>query len=82
LILVFRYVVAERMAVIILSALVAHIVWRWMLDRGAVLAKFPPPTLDAAFLASLTCGGMAVLVLVALLWGASGTVRRLQGKEG
>jgi HupE/UreJ protein len=78
----FRYVVAERMGVIILSALVAHTGWHWMLDRGAVLTKFPPPTLDAAFLASLMRGGMAVLILVALLWGVSGAVRRLQGKEG
>ncbi len=80
--LVFRYVVAERVGVIILSALVAHTGWHWMLDRGAVLAKFPPPTLDAAFLASLMRGAMAVLILVALLWGVSGAVRRLQGKEG
>lgn len=80
--LVFRYVVAERMGVIILSALVAHTGWHWMLDRGAVLAKFPPPALDAAFLASLMRGAMAMLMLVALLWGASGAVRRLQGKEG
>jgi hypothetical protein len=80
--LLFRYVVAERMGVIILSALVAHTGWHWMLDRGAVLAKFPPPALDAAFVASLMRGGMAVLILVALLWGVSGAVRRLQGKEG
>jgi hypothetical protein len=80
--LLFRYVVAERMGVIILSALVAHTGWHWMLDRGAVLAKYPPPTLDAAFVASLMRGGMAALILVALLWGVSGAVRRLQGKEG
>jgi hypothetical protein len=80
--LVFRYVVAERMGVIILSALVAHTGWHWMLDRGAVLAKFPPPALDAAFIASLMRGGMTVLIMVALLWGVSGAVRRLQGKEG
>jgi hypothetical protein len=80
--LLFRYVVAERMGVIILSAFVAHTGWHWMLDRGAVLAKFPPPSLDAAFLASLMRGGMVVLIMVALLWGVSGAVRRLQGKEG
>src|SRR5579871_1843920 len=78
---VFRYIVAERMGVIILSALVAHTGWHWMLDRGAVLAKFPPPTLDAVFMASLMRGTMAVLILVALLWLMSGAVRRLQGKE-
>ena len=54
-----------------------------MLDRGAVLAKFPFPTLDAAFLASLMRGLMAVLILTALVWLASGVVRRfMQGKDG
>jgi len=81
--LLFRYVVAERIGVIILSALVAHTGWHWMLDRGAVLAKFPFPTLDAAFLASLMRGAMAVLILAALVWLASGFVRRfMQGKQG
>jgi hypothetical protein len=81
--LLFRYVVAERIGVIILSALVAHTGWHWMLDRGAVLAKFPFPTLDAAFFASLMRGAMAVLILAALVWLASGVVRRfMQGKEG
>ena len=38
--LVFRYVVAERMGTIILSAFVAHTAWHWMLDRGAVLRLY------------------------------------------
>lgn len=81
--LLFRYVVAERMGVIILSALVAHTGWHWMLDRGELLAKFPFPTLDAAFFASLMRGAMAVLILIALLWLLSGFVRRfMQAKDG
>ena len=36
----FRYVVAERMGTIILSALVAHTAWHWMMDRWAVLRQF------------------------------------------
>ena len=81
--LLFRYVVAERTGIIILSALVAHTGWHWMLDRGAVLAKFPFPTLDAAFLASLMRGLMAVLILTALVWLANGFVRRfMRGKDG
>src|SRR5712675_1022203 len=81
--LLFKYVVDERIGVIILSALVAHTGWHWMLDRGAVLAKFPFPTLDAAFFASLMRGAMAVLILAALVWLASGFVRRfMQGKDG
>jgi len=79
----FKYVVAERIGVIILSALVAHTGWHWMLDRGAVLAKFPFPTFDAAFFASLMRGLMAMLILTALVWLASGFMRRFMlGKDG
>jgi hypothetical protein len=38
--LLFRYVVAERVGTIILSALVAHTGWHWMLERFEVLRKF------------------------------------------
>jgi hypothetical protein len=41
--LLFRYVVAERMGTIILSAIVAHTGWHWMLERIAVLQRFPWP---------------------------------------
>jgi hypothetical protein len=36
----FRFVVAERMGTIILSALVAHTAWHWMLDRADRLRQF------------------------------------------
>ena len=39
--LLFRYVVAERIGAIILSALVAHTAWHWMIDRGSALLEFP-----------------------------------------
>src|SRR2546421_12943546 len=53
LLLLFRYAVAERMGTIILSAIVAHTAWHWMLDRGSVLQQFSFewPALDAALLA-------------------------------
>jgi hypothetical protein len=74
--LLFRYVVAERMGVIILSALVAHTGWHWMLDRGEQLSKYSFPKLDAAFFASLMRGMMAALILAAIVWLVSGLVRR------
>jgi hypothetical protein len=80
--LLFRYVIDERMGVIILSVLVAHTGWHWMIDRGEELAKFPRPALDAAFFVGLMRFAMAGLILVALVWLASGFVRRfLQGKD-
>lgn len=74
--LLFRHVVDERIGGIILSALVAHTAWHWMLERGGELAKFPWPKLDALFLAGLMRGFMAVLVLGAAVWLVSGSVRR------
>jgi HupE / UreJ protein len=74
--LLFSYVIADWLGIIILSALVAHTGWHWMLERGGELAKFPFPTLDAAFLASAMRGGIAVLILVAAMWLANGWLKR------
>ncbi len=74
--LLFRHVVDERTGAIILSALVAHTAWHWMTDRGAEVAKFPLPKLDALFVASLMRGLIAVLILGGVVWLARGFVRR------
>jgi HupE / UreJ protein len=76
--LLFR-AVPERLGVIILSALVTHTAWHWMLERWEALAKFPLPRLDAAFFLTLMRGALAALVLTALVWLASGLVRRVSG---
>jgi hypothetical protein len=66
----FRYAVAERMGTIILSALVAHTGWHWMLDRGSRLAqfRFVWPVLTAAMLAAAMHWLMAMLIVAALMW--------------
>jgi hypothetical protein len=66
----FKFVVAERMGTIIASALVAHIAWHWMIDRGTVLSKFhfQWPVFDAAFFASLMLWLMAIVALAGLVW--------------
>ncbi len=74
--LFFRRLADERTGVIVLSALVAHTAWHWMMERGALLAKFPTPRFDAVFLASLMRGGMALLALGALVWAANGLIGR------
>src|SRR5262249_31116042 len=51
------------MGIIILSALIAHVAWHWMIERGERLAKFPFPKIDAAFLASAMRGLMAMLIV-------------------
>jgi len=61
----FRYVVAERMGTIILSAIVAHTAWHWMTDRYAVLQQFPWPQVTAADAASAIRWVMVLIVLAA-----------------
>ena len=61
---------------IILSALIAHTAWHWMIERGEQLAKFPFPRIDAAFLASAMRGLMAVLVLALGVLFANSWLRR------
>ena len=75
----FRQAAAEKIGVIILSALVAHTAWHWMTERGAQLAKFPFPVLDAAFAASLMRGAMALIILAAIVWAAQGLINRWIG---
>ena len=72
----FKHAVAERIGIIVLSALVAHTAWHWMMERAAILAKFPAPHFDAAFIASLMRGAMALLILGAIVWVASGLITR------
>jgi hypothetical protein len=48
--LLFRHV-PERVGIIVVSALIAHTAWHWMMDRGEQLARFPRPAFDAAFFA-------------------------------
>jgi uncharacterized membrane-anchored protein YitT (DUF2179 family) len=66
----FRFVVAERMGTIILSALVAHTGWHWMLDRGEKLSqfRFEWPALTAALLASVLRWLMVIVLLAGLYW--------------
>ena len=77
--LLFRYAVAERMGAIILSAIVAHTGWHWMLDRGHVLAqfRFEWPALTAALLAGAARWLMAILLLGGVMWFLQKTFQRL-----
>ncbi len=61
--ILFRYVVAERIGTILLSAIVAHTAWHWMTERFEVLQQFPVPEITAAGLAS---GLRWLLLLVAI----------------
>src|SRR5207248_10950843 len=78
-----RHALADRVGVIILSALVAHTGWHWMIDRGEILWQTEWPRLDAAALATLARWVAGVLVaaaagrLLARWWG-----RRIEAGSG
>jgi len=68
--LLFRYAVPERIGTIILSAIVAHTAWHWMIDRGEVLSRFQfqSPGMNAASWAIAIHALMIVLAIAGLLW--------------
>ena len=75
--LAFRYVVAERMGTIILSALVAHTGWHWMTERGEALLQyqFTLPAFDAAFMADVLRWLMLAVIAGGLWWLLSALLR-------
>ena len=62
--LLYRHMASERVATIVLSALVGHTAWHWMIDRGRTLAEFSFqwPAVDAALAAKVT--GWLLLIVV------------------
>ena len=68
--LLFKYFVKEIIGAILLSALLAHSAWHWMLERGTTLGlfQFQMPIFDSLFFASLMRWGMMLIVIVAALW--------------
>jgi len=68
--LLFRYVVAERMGTIILSAIVAHTAWHWMIERWEVFHQYQIhwPALEAAPLAKALRLLMLIVIAAGLVW--------------
>jgi hypothetical protein len=68
--LLFRFGVAERMGTIILSALVAHTAWHWLIERGAQLRqfRFEWPELNAALLAGTMRWLMVIVAVAGVAW--------------
>ncbi len=80
--LLFRYVVAERMGTIILSALVAHTGWHWMTERADRLRQFSFtwPVLTATFLAGAIRWLMMLVVAAGVAWLVITLVRQRAGR--
>lgn len=77
--LLHRYVVAERIGTIILSALVAHTAWHWTAERWEQLRQFDWPALgrpalvDALPWIMLAAGAAATVWLIAVAARKAGT---------
>lgn len=66
----FKYFVRERVGSILLSALLAHSAWHWMLDRGNTLSQyqFQWPIFDSIFFVGLMRWGMMLIIAAGALW--------------
>ena len=62
--LLFRGAMSGRMGVIVLSAIVAHIAWHWMIDRGEVFWQTPWPEPTTAGLVLLARWIIALVLAV------------------
>ncbi len=71
--LLFRFIVAERMGTIIISAFVAHTSWHWFTERAEVLNLY---SFDPASLATGTIRLAALLAAAVAVWAALRSLRR------
>ena len=76
--LLFRFVLPERIGVILLSALVAHWAWHWMEDRWASFNAYQLswPSMDRYFAVGLMQWMALLLLAVAVLWVMNEVFRR------
>src|SRR5262249_19093264 len=68
--LLFKRVVAERIGTIILSTIVAHTAWHWMVERYTTLRQFQFvwPALTAAFMLWIVRWLIVIVFLAGLVW--------------
>jgi hypothetical protein len=79
LVLLFRFVVAERIGTILLSALVAHTAWHWALERGSALMAYPFPVLSLQDMAAGIRLLMVVIAAAGLVWLVNTLLSRASG---
>jgi hypothetical protein len=74
----------EAMGVVVLSAVLAHTGWHWMLDRGAELFQydFAAPVLDRTFALVLLDWGALALIVAATLLGLRGVFAWWRRRSG
>ena len=77
---VFRHAFAERAAIILLSALIAHTAWHWMAERWETLRAYSIqlPPIDIVFLLTATRWAIAILIMVGLAWILHGVFGKIE----
>jgi hypothetical protein len=80
LVLLFRYVVEERIGTIIISALVAHTAWHWASDRWTTLKTFPIPELSLQDMAVIVRLLMVVIAAGGVMWLLSNLLSKASGR--
>jgi hypothetical protein len=82
--LLFRFAVAERIGTILLSALVMHTAWHWMLERADRLRqfRFVWPQWSLVLLAGALRWLVLLLVLAGLAWLMSAALKRFVSYRG
>jgi hypothetical protein len=80
--LAFSRWLPEVMGVVVLSAILAHTGWHWMLDRGGRLLEydFTLPVMNAAFAATMMRWIMLALIVVGALWALRGLFGWWEGR--
>jgi hypothetical protein len=70
----------EVMGIVVLSAILAHTGWHWMLERGGGLLQydFTAPVMDAAFAATALRWIMLALIVAGAGWGLRGAIGWLE----
>jgi hypothetical protein len=73
--LLFRYVVSERVGIIILSAFVAHTAWHWTTERWGILRQVQGPELTLTTAITVVRWLMVLVILGAVAWLVVGRLR-------
>jgi hypothetical protein len=60
--------VPERLGTILISAVVAHTAWHWMVERGASLGDYAWSLQDTILLADVLRWTMRIVAVAGLIW--------------
>jgi hypothetical protein len=66
--LLFRFVIEERIGVVIASALVLHTAWHWLMDRASALRQYDWSITNPGGLATLLRMLMVVVAVIGVAW--------------